>query len=238
MNIHILAILSMSEPDTLRSKYNRGLLAKQQLTTLVPSSADYGPTLHSTTQLLHESQRLTEAAGIFSPNETVEDIATEDITYLSIDYHLAELASNSSTTASGPLDPSQRLKALNEAENKYDAFLTRLDQYDLLNRHDSQTLERWHSDRTGFKLLAAAGADATARRAQKIARYQAEKQLKQTIKVRVLLSQTQNQFIPANGFRLSKVRGPQTTLQQRKGSASWLSQISACKSTSPLTRLT
>lgn len=59
-------------------------------------------------QILH--QRIIELS-IFSPNETLEDISTQDLIYLTVPYVASEVQARLKTT-----NRSKRLKSLNETE--------------------------------------------------------------------------------------------------------------------------
>ncbi|GAB4823929.1 hypothetical protein N2152v2_010975 [Parachlorella kessleri] len=86
-------------------------------------------------RLLRLASQLVEAAGLFSPNEDKDDLATADLRYLLVPYYLGELLSQAD-----PGDPGAKRSVLGSAQQQYMAYLQRVRQYDLLGREASALL--------------------------------------------------------------------------------------------------
>lgn len=93
--------------------------------------------------------------------------------YMTLEYYLAELTQR----APGP----DRESVLKQALNKYEKFLTRLDEYGLLSSGDKKLLEEYMANPSSFTL--APMNDAAARRETKVRRFREEKELKQKLEV-------------------------------------------------------
>ena len=144
--------------------------------TTEPSSPVYEENLRAAIATIEECCRLVDSLSLFSGNESEDDIASTDLQYFSIQYHLAELALKDSIT--------DRRTVLKRARESYENFLSRLDAYGILSKSD-QTLQEHHlNNRNEFSLLSSR--DATSRRDTKIARYKQEMQIKAKLE---LLSQ-------------------------------------------------
>lgn len=92
-------------------------------------------------------------------------------------YHLAELLQRSYT--------SDRVSSLRRALEQYERYLTRLDDYELLNDKDKKLYERYTANPASFSLTPVN--DAAARREVKITRFREEKELKQRLQVKYTL---------------------------------------------------
>lgn len=75
---------------------------------------------------------------------------------------------------------------LSKARAAYESYLRRLDQYDLLEGNDKKLYEQYLENPDSFST--ASTTDVSARRDAKIARFRAEKELKQKLEVGQILS--------------------------------------------------
>lgn len=136
--------------------------------TTEPSSPVYQEHLRAAFATIEECSRLVDSLSLFSRNESEDDIASTDLQYLSIQYHLAELTLRDSIT--------DRRTVLKRAQQSYQNFLSLLDAYNILSKSNQKLHEQYLNNRNEFSLLS--GRDAASRRDTKIARYKQEKQLK------------------------------------------------------------
>ncbi|KAI8628168.1 TAP42-like family protein [Xylariaceae sp. FL1651] len=118
--------------------------------------------------------QIIDKVSLFSPNESLEDIATSDLLYLFIHYRIAELLQKVSTIS--PLD---RRTLLNSTRDAYERFLHLLDSYSILSPADRKLFAEYSDDPVSFSTISTK--DSNARRNAKIANFKAEKQLKQKL---------------------------------------------------------
>lgn len=172
----------MAEQDkSLSNLFKKAKSDQDELDPLDPRSDDFKSLLQSCISSLKQCQDLIDRLALFSPNEELEDIATNNIQYLGVDYILAELAMKSYST--------NRKSQLNEASELLENFLTRLDEYNLLTPPDTRMLQSYKADREHFRMVSdTVGLEA--KRNIKIKRFQEEKQLKSRLKF--LRDQTQS----------------------------------------------
>lgn len=104
--------------------------------------------------------------GIFSTNESFEDINTSEIKYLVVDYHLANLYQE--------FQGQSRVQNLKKSIICYLHFLTNLANYGLLERSEEAKVELLKKEPFTLQSL---HVDAQLRRDEKIANYRLEKQL-------------------------------------------------------------
>jgi immunoglobulin-binding protein 1 len=163
-------------PMSLGDRFRDAESKRKALDSEVDSnSATYQSLLEGALKSYTEFQDLAERSSLFSPNETLEDIASGDIQYLTAAYYLAELT----TRLAG--DQSARKQNLEKARWWYRSFLSRLDSYDILSKSDEKLFEQFKDNPDTFST--ASTTDAAARRAAKIARFREEKALKQKLEV-------------------------------------------------------
>lgn len=115
--------------------------------------------------------RVQDQISLFSPNESLEDISTQDLHHLLANYRLADLIQRQSRQ--------DRKTLLLDAQRLYDKFLRQLDSYDILSSPDARLLEQYRDSPTTFST--ASTSDAAARRETKIKRFKQEKDLKQKL---------------------------------------------------------
>jgi immunoglobulin-binding protein 1 len=182
-------------PKSLQALFAAARMRKRALESSSETNTDsYRDEVNATIADLAECQKLISQLGLFSSNESLEDIATADLQYgyaaeclmwniadlptplkryLTVDYLLADLLQRSS----GP----DREAILRHVMAEYEKYLIHLDEYDLLSPADKKLHERYLENPSAFTL--ASVNDAAARRQVKVARFREEKELKQKLEV-------------------------------------------------------
>ncbi|KAI5212192.1 hypothetical protein AUEXF2481DRAFT_34410 [Aureobasidium subglaciale EXF-2481] len=160
------------EPQSLRALWQTLEDKRRQIEgSWDTNSAAHQALLNATVSGYEQALRIQDQIALFSPNESAEDIATNDLHYLLANYRLADL---SQRVSSG-----DRKAVLRRAQHCYDKFLRQLDLYDLLSPSDAKLLEEYREDPTSFST--ASTSDPAARRERKILRFKQEKDLKQKL---------------------------------------------------------
>ncbi|KAI5463274.1 TAP42-like protein [Mariannaea sp. PMI_226] len=166
---------SSDEPQSIKSLFQAAEDKRHALdNTFEATSPVYRDDLESALALYARARDQLSALGIFSPNEGAEDIATTDLPYLLLDFHVAELVQKSPN-----LSPDQRKEVLASSRSAYERFLALVDGYSLVSGPHARLLERYRDDPVRFAVVAAS--DPAARRDGKIANFRAEKQLKEKL---------------------------------------------------------
>ncbi|KAL8861764.1 MAG: hypothetical protein Q9178_001965 [Gyalolechia marmorata] len=158
------------QPSSLRKLFETANNQRHKLDSITDrSSSTYQQNLRAGIEAFQQCQQLTDRLAIFSPNETEDDIASQDLQYVhAINYYLGELLREDSIT--------NRKAVLQQAQTAYELYLKLLDTYDMLSKADSKLYQRYLSSSDDFSLLSTS--DPTARRNTKIARYKQEQELK------------------------------------------------------------
>lgn len=159
----------MAEDQTsLHRLFKQARSQQDRLDELDSRSDDYRQVLNTARRSLRQCRDLIDRLALFSKNEDLDDLSTQDLQYLTLDYYLAELNMKSYEN--------DRNAQLKEAANDYETFLGRLEEYSILGGNDARLLRRYREDRQHFSLTGNAGMEA--RRNLKLARFQEEKSLK------------------------------------------------------------
>ncbi|KAI1335862.1 TAP42-like family protein [Xylariaceae sp. FL0016] len=163
------------EPRTLKSAFRtaeqKRLALEGSLDTTAPSYKD------DLAQALHGYEECVEIIykiSLFSPNESLEDLATSDLPYLLISYRIAELLQKIATPS-----PLERRAALSTTREAYEKFLHLLDNYSILSAKESKRFAEYNDDPEAFSTISTR--DPTARRNAKIANFKTEKEMKQKL---------------------------------------------------------
>ncbi|ODH44997.1 hypothetical protein ACO22_00475 [Paracoccidioides brasiliensis] len=162
--------------QTLSSLFSRAKSHKKALDT---ASSESIIQLSDVIAEFEECQRRIAHLSLFSGNESLEDITTGDLQYLTVDYILADLLQKSYSA--------DRIKSLQRSRDEYEKYLECLDQYGLLSPNDKRLHESYTDNPASFTL--APLNDAAKRRDIKVSRFREEKELKQLLEH---LSQNQN----------------------------------------------
>lgn len=158
----------------LRQLFSSARGKQQELDRLDPRSEAYVENLTSAISELEECRQLISKHAVFSVNEEVEDVSTNDLQYLTVDYLLADLLLRSYG--------SNRANALQQVLELFESFLNRLDSYGILSADNKKLYERFLENRSSFTL--ASSTNVEDRRRIKVARFQQEKSLKAKLEVR------------------------------------------------------
>ncbi|KAG9126061.1 hypothetical protein FRC07_005062 [Ceratobasidium sp. 392] len=156
----------MSEELSLSARYTRALSAASSL----DSHSALAPQHKQISDDALADLRLVAAAisdlQLFSKNETLEDVSTRQLVYMSVPYATAELLQSLPST-----EPTQRKDTLIQAESEMQKFISYIVDYEIVDEATMQSAKR------SAQVLNNPGQ----RREVKIQQYQAEKQLKQRI---------------------------------------------------------
>ncbi|KAJ5881299.1 uncharacterized protein N7473_012352 [Penicillium subrubescens] len=162
----------MEESQSLRSLFTSAKDAKTALESRGDTNTEsYRDAVNATIAKFHECQRQIGILSLFSSNESLDDMSTGDIQYMTLEYHLAELSQR------GP--SADREATLRRALEQYERFITRLDEYELLSAGDKKFFEQYMANPSTFTL--APLNDAAARRDIKVRRFREEKELKEKL---------------------------------------------------------
>ena len=156
------------DPRSLRSVF---AAAEEQRLALESSATHNSDAVADALQAYRDCLGLIAALALFSPNESVDDVATVDLPYLLVNYHVAELTQKLTSSS-----PRERKHLLTAARDAYERYLHLVDSYDLLAPPYRNLLERYTESPLDFSTVAAS--DAAARRDAKIANFKAEKELR------------------------------------------------------------
>ncbi|GLI72649.1 type 2A phosphatase-associated protein 42 [Penicillium ochrochloron] len=162
----------MEESQSLRSLFISAKDAKTALESRGDTNTEsYRDAVNAAIAKFHECQRQIGILSLFSSNESLDDVSTGDIQYMTLEYHLAELSQR------GP--SADREATLRRALEQYERFITRLDEYELLSAGDKKLFGQYMANPSTFTL--APLNDAAARRDIKVRRFREEKELKQKL---------------------------------------------------------
>lgn len=168
---------SSDEPQSVRAIHDaadskRRTLESNPDATSPSFAADLDACISLYTRLLEQ----ISAVSLFSPNETLEDIATSSLPYLLTHYRLGDLISRIPAR-----DPSARKTVVGRSRGAFEGFLSLTEGYGLLlDTGSKKLLDRYREEGERFEVVAA-GKDATARRNGKIEAFRAEKQLRERL---------------------------------------------------------
>ena len=165
--------MSEQQDRSPKAAFASAKLHQKDIGSLDPRSDTAKEAVRSTITDLEQCQKLLQTASVFSHNEDLEDITTESLQYLTVEYLLAELLLRTYD--------SDRLAALRRSSQLLEAFLERLDHYGMLSKPDTELYERYTESRASFSLLATSNLED--KRRLKVARFQEEKALKQKLEV-------------------------------------------------------
>ncbi|KAH9845012.1 TAP42, component of the Tor signaling pathway [Teratosphaeria destructans] len=190
------------EPQSLKATHVQAEQKRNAIEISFDSnSSTFQENLLSAIQLYEQCLSIADRISLFSPNETLEDIATADLQYLLLDYRIAELILRINNGIKG------RRTNLERAQKSYAKYLKLLDNYDMLSKSDTVLLEQYHDAPNTFST--ALSNDPAMRRDAKIKRFKEEKVLNE---------------------KLAYMQRNPSVLQNddRAGRELWLTQINYC----------
>lgn len=160
-------------PQSLRALYQTAESQRDSLSRHADSRSDsYTTLLDSTISLYRKILEQISAVSLFSDNEGVEDVATAELPFLLVGFHLAELLQKVPR-----FDPRERRELLTRTRGVYESFLGLVDGYGLVGGTYATLLQRYKEDHDGFAIVSQT-ADPTVKRNSKIQAFKAEKALK------------------------------------------------------------
>lgn len=164
---------SFDVSQSLRGLFDTAETKRQAIeTSLDSTSTTYALDLESAISLYAKALDRIAAVSLFSPNEGIEDVNTEELPLLLTHFHIAELMQRAPR-----MTPPERSALLRRARVAYNGFLNLVDMYGLVASPYDRLLERYRDNEDNFAVVSN-GADMAAKRNGKIAAFQAEKQLK------------------------------------------------------------
>ncbi|KAG8696256.1 hypothetical protein FRC08_007277 [Ceratobasidium sp. 394] len=175
----------MSDQLSLSARYARALSAASNLFAHSALSPEYKQISDDALADLRLVAAAISDLQLFSKNETLEDISTRQLVYLSVPYATAELLQSLPST-----EPSLRKTTLTEAEFELQKFISYMVDYEIVDDATVQSIKR------STQLLN----NPAQRREAKIQQYQAEKQLKSQIQALRSRSLSADVDEPANNY--------------------------------------
>lgn len=162
-----------TQDKSLRETFDQAKSDQQTLEKLDPRSDEFRAHLEAAISSFVRCLKFIRDLSVFSPNEELEDISTQNLQFLTVDYLLADLLLKTYDE--------NRLASLRRTSQLLESFLDRLDHYSILSVKDRKLYERFRQNKSKFSLLSTSNAED--RRKVKVARFQEEKQLKQNLEV-------------------------------------------------------
>ncbi|PGH26985.1 hypothetical protein AJ80_01369 [Polytolypa hystricis UAMH7299] len=161
------------QANTLQGLFSSAKAQKKSLETSSEpiNTPQFQDSLNDAISKFEQCQQRVAQLSLFSPNESVEDITTGNLQYLTLDYHLADILQRSYSA--------DRLKSLQRIQAAYEKYMENLDHYGLLSQTDKKLYERYSNNPKEFSL--APLNDAASRREVKVTRFREEKDLKQKL---------------------------------------------------------
>ena len=152
---------SPAEDLPLAAAFARGL---EVFTRMQSGDADADALASGAAAMRHAVARV-DIEGVFSRDETKDDVPTENLRYVLAPWYLAELASRAPTR-----DPAAREQALVEVSAMYEAFLERCERHDMLSESAKRTRARGTE-----------ACDPATARDEKVARFKRERAIRQRL---------------------------------------------------------
>ncbi|GAB1518023.1 Type 2A phosphatase-associated protein 42 [Rhizoctonia solani] len=157
----------------LSARYDQALASSSRLSEYSALSPEYKSLSDEALRDLRQVAQAISDLQLFSRNETLEDISTKQLVYLTVPYATAELL-----LALPSAEAAIRKDILGQAESQLQKFITYVTDYSIVDDTTIQITNR----------LAQMSKNPAQRREAKIQQYQAEKQLKS--RIQALRSQT------------------------------------------------
>ncbi|KAL1303557.1 hypothetical protein AAFC00_006927 [Neodothiora populina] len=160
------------EGNSLKALYSSAETKRAELEAAINSNTPaYQDKLAAAIATYEKCLRLVDQVALFSDNESVDDLSSNNIQYLLIHYRIADLLQRQTAA--------DRKTALSQAQSSYAQYLKSLDNYDLLSAGDARLFERYRESPNTFST--ASTTDPAARRETKISRFREEKEMRQKL---------------------------------------------------------
>lgn len=159
---------------SLSSLFSHANSLVARLDSLDHRTDSFKSTLATAISLLTQCRQLVDQHTLFSPNESLEDISTASLPYLSIPYALCELSLKTYSR--------DRKAQLREAVGLLEEFLGRCEDYEILGPEDRRLWGRVKEEGASFRVVGA-GVGAEGRRDVKVRRFREEKAIKEKLRV-------------------------------------------------------
>ncbi|GJE87069.1 TAP42 domain-containing protein [Phanerochaete sordida] len=147
----------------LGNLFNRALITASKAFDLPTIQDQTQDLIHSSLSDLTTVRNRVRDLALFSPNETLQDIATKDLVYLFVPFTLAEVENRARTT-----DPQERLGRLGRAQAYLKEYLSYLENYEIVPPAEKELYDK----KTNTMV------DPAKRRELKIKQYQKEKEIR------------------------------------------------------------
>ncbi|KAJ3550974.1 hypothetical protein NMY22_g96 [Coprinellus aureogranulatus] len=158
--------MSGNEIVSLPALYSSALASLSRVYNLPPNSEERGKLVTSSLSNLRKVHSRIIELSLFSPNETVEDITTRDLIYLTLPFVLSEAQSRE------PLESrSERLESLTQTQRYLQSFISLLETYNIVPE----------AERELYSKHASGVRDPAKKRQLKIDQFKTEKELKARI---------------------------------------------------------
>lgn len=160
--------------QSIRSLFNSAEKQRKEIDdSWETNTATYQANLAAAITTYADCLKLADRLSLFSPNESLEDLTSGDLQYLTLNFRIAELLLRTSGT--------DRKAILQKARDAFERYLSLLDHYDILSTQDKKLYEQYNEYPTTFSTISTTNSEA--RRATKIANFKLEKELKKKLEV-------------------------------------------------------
>ncbi|KAJ2975675.1 hypothetical protein NQ176_g5391 [Zarea fungicola] len=137
---------SEDEPQSIKDLYAEAEASRAALEYhRDPRSESFTTSLATTLAIYTRCRDQIAAVSLFSPNESLEDVATSSLPYMLLDLRLAEVVQRTPY-----VDPPQRKLLVRRARAAYDSFLSLVDSYSLVTGRYAKLLKRYREDPEKF----------------------------------------------------------------------------------------
>lgn len=163
-NTHTMA----DDPRSIRTVYDAAEQKRAVLENSPYDSPAFEESLLAALTLYEECLTIADRISLFSPNESLEDISSNDLQFLLLHLRVADLCMR--------INGQNRKETLHAAQRHYEQYLKLLDSYDILEKSDVNMLEAYRESPDTFST--AQTKDPATKRDIKIRRFKEEKTLK------------------------------------------------------------
>lgn len=164
----------MENPKSLKEEFEHANGIRRSLESLTArrDSAEYQEKVREAVQSYQRCHELINRLSLFSTNETLEDVSTGDIQYMSVEYYAGTMTEKIHRGLEGRLD------VLRAAASHYMGFLRLIDNYGLLNKDMAKRLGTITTLKDLAKLTPT---DGVKKRTEKVEQFKKEKELQAQI---------------------------------------------------------